>query len=221
MEESSKSFSNIFRKFIKILNFFNRFQDDEIGHLINLITLHTAATSAGVRFISLGLCTLIACPSIISQSSDNEKRCIEWIQSLIREETYFTVANKSTDSFGEMLLLMAIHFHSNQVNAICDLVCGTLGMRVAIRSNSLSKIRMIFVQDLFTEQVVAAHAVKVPVTTHLNGLMTGFLPIHCIYQLIKSRVFIKVRIGFFKFLKSFLATFTLIDGSLFSKFKVP
>lgn len=36
-----------------------------------------------------------------------------------------------TASFGEMLLLMAIHFHSNQLSAICELVCSTLGMKVS------------------------------------------------------------------------------------------
>lgn len=33
-------------------------------------------------------------------------------------------------SFSEMLLLMAIHFHANQMQAIVDLVCTTLGMKV-------------------------------------------------------------------------------------------
>lgn len=33
-------------------------------------------------------------------------------------------------SFGEMLLLVAMYFHSNQLNAIIDLVCSTLGMKV-------------------------------------------------------------------------------------------
>ena len=33
-------------------------------------------------------------------------------------------------SFGEMLLLIAIHFHSNQNNAIADLVSSTLGIKV-------------------------------------------------------------------------------------------
>lgn len=33
-------------------------------------------------------------------------------------------------SFGEMLLLVAMYFHSNQLSAIIDLVCSTLGMKV-------------------------------------------------------------------------------------------
>lgn len=57
-------------------------------------------------------------------------------------------------SFGEILLLMAIHFHSNQLSAVADLVCTTLGMKIAIRHNAMTRIRQIFMQDIFTEQVI-------------------------------------------------------------------
>ena len=43
---------------------------------------------------------------------------MEWIQWLVQEESHFERATGLTASFGEMLLLMAIHFHSNQMNAI-------------------------------------------------------------------------------------------------------
>ena len=38
-------------------------------------------------------------------------------------------------------------------------------------------------------QVIAAHAVKIPVTPGLTAMHTGYLPIHSIHQLLKSRVF--------------------------------
>lgn len=43
-------------------------------------------------------------------------------------------------------------------------------------------------------QVVTAHAVKVPVTKDLNANMPGFLPIHCIYHQLKSRMFTKHKV---------------------------
>lgn len=113
------------------------------------------------------------------------------MQWLVKEEAYFESASGVTASFGEMLLLMAIHFHSNQLSAICDLVCATLGMKIPIRHNNMTRMKQIFTQEIFTEQVVTAHAVKVPVTDGLNANMTGFLPIHCIHQLLKSRAFAK------------------------------
>lgn len=132
---------------------------------------------------------LIACPSLIAQPSQ-EAKSIEWVQWLIKEETYFD----SGSSFGEMLLLMAIHFHSNQVSAICELVCSTLGMKIPLRPNNTTRMKQIFTQEIFTEQVVTAHAVKVPVTEQLHANIPGYLPVHCIQQLLKSRAFSKHKV---------------------------
>lgn len=170
-----------------------RFNDDEIHLLMQLVTSKQPATPAGIRFVSLGLCMLIACPSIISQPS-LEIRAIEWIQWLIKEESYFESSSGNSASFGEMLLLMAIHFHSNQVSAICELVCSTLGMKIPLRPNNTTRMKQIFTQEIFTEQVVAAHAVKVPITVNLNANIPGYLPVHCIHQLLKSRAFTKHKV---------------------------
>lgn len=94
-----------------------------------------------------------------------------------------------------MLLLMAIHFHSNQFTNISELVCSTLGMKILMRQNNASRMKQIFTQEIFTEQVVAAHAVKVPVTINLNANIQGYLPVHCIHQLLKSRAFSKHKVA--------------------------
>ncbi|XP_017787146.1 PREDICTED: integrator complex subunit 2 [Nicrophorus vespilloides] len=167
-----------------------KFQDEEVILLVQLLTSHPSPTPAGVRFVSIGLCMLIACPSLIS-ITEHERRSIEWVQWLVREEAYFESASGVSASFGEMLLLMAIHFHSNQLSAICDLVCSTLGMKIPIRHNNMTRMKQVFTQEIFTEQIVTTHAVKVPVTVSLNANMTGFLPVHCIHQLLKSRAFAK------------------------------
>lgn len=158
-----------------------------------MVTSKPPPTPAGIRFVSLGLCMLIACPSLISQPP-LEAKAVEWIQWLMKEEAYFENNNNITASFGEMLLLMAIHFHSNQVSAICELVNSTLGMKIPLRPNNTSRMKHIFTQDIFTEQVVTAHAVKVPVTLNLNANIPGYLPIHCIHQLLKSRAFSKHKV---------------------------
>jgi integrator complex subunit 2 len=43
-------------------------------------------------------------------------------------------------------------------------------------------------------QVITTHAVKVPVTSNLNGHMTGYLPINSVYQLLKTRSFSKHKV---------------------------
>lgn len=44
-------------------------------------------------------------------------------------------------------------------------------------------------------KVVTAHAVRVAVTNNLSANITGFLPIHCIYQLLRSRAFTKHKVS--------------------------
>lgn len=44
-------------------------------------------------------------------------------------------------------------------------------------------------------QVVTAHAVRVAVTNNLSANISGFLPIHCIYQLLRSRAFTKHKVS--------------------------
>lgn len=67
--------------------------------------------------------------------------------------------------------------------------------QVPVKANSLGRMKAIFVQEIFTEQVVASHAVSVSVTKELNANLTGYLPVHCIYQLLKSRAFSKHKVS--------------------------
>ena len=167
--------------------------DNEVALLSDLITSEAPATPAGVQFVSLGLSVLIACNSLIAEPG-REKKAVEWIKWLVKEEEYFERKSGVSASFGEMLLLMAIHFHSQNFTAIIDLVCQTLGMKIAIRTANLTRMRTIFTQEIFTEQVVATHAVRVPVTRELSSNIPGFLPVHCIHQLLKSRTFSKHKV---------------------------
>ncbi|CAG5021643.1 unnamed protein product [Parnassius apollo] len=170
-----------------------KFQDDEVSGLLRLVTQKPPPTPAGVRFVSLSLCMILACPSLMA-APEHEKKAIEWVQWLVKEEAYFESTSGVTASFGEMLLLIAIHFHSGQLAAVGELVCATLGMRVPVRPNGLARIKQAFTQEIFTEQVVTAHAVKVPVTANLNSNIPGYLPVHCIHQLLKSRAFSKHKV---------------------------
>lgn len=170
-----------------------KFTDEEMKLLLRLVTSRPPISQCGARFISLGLCTLIACPYIIG-SQEQERQVSEWIRWLIASENLFQKQAGKTSSFGEMLFLIAIHFHGNHMHAISELVCSTLGMKTHVKANALARIRQIFTQEIFTEQTITSHAVTVPVTEGLNGNMAGYLPIHCIYQLLKSRAFSKYKV---------------------------
>uniref|UniRef100_A0A4W4DXW8 Integrator complex subunit 2 n=1 Tax=Electrophorus electricus TaxID=8005 RepID=A0A4W4DXW8_ELEEL len=145
--------------------------DEEAEQLLQLMTSRPPATPAGVRFVSLSFCKLLAFPTLVS-TPEQEQLMVIWLTWMIKEEEYFESAAGVSASFGEMLLLVAMYFHSNQLGAIIELVCSTLGMKV-----------------------VTAHAVRVAVTNSLSANIAGFLPIHCIYQLLKSRAFTKHKVS--------------------------
>uniref|UniRef100_A0A8C5GJS6 Integrator complex subunit 2 n=1 Tax=Gouania willdenowi TaxID=441366 RepID=A0A8C5GJS6_GOUWI len=168
--------------------------DEEAEQLLQLMTSRPPATPAGVRFVSLSFCKLLAFPNLVS-TPEQEQLMVMWLSWMIKEEEYFESAAGVSASFGEMLLLVAMYFHSNQLSSIIELVCSTLGMKIAIKPSSLSKMKTIFTQEIFTEQVVTAHAVRVAVTNNLSATITGFLPIHCIYQLLRSRAFTKHKVS--------------------------
>lgn len=170
-----------------------KFTDEEMKILLKLITSRPPICKAGARFVSLGLCMLIACPYLLG-NSDQERVAVEWIRWTMSVEKEFKQEVSSNCSFGEMLFLIAIHFHSNNMTAIGDLVYLTLGLKNLVKANALARIRQIFTYEIFTEQVITSHAVKVAVTSGLNANMTGYLPINSIYQLLKSRSFSKHKV---------------------------
>ncbi|XP_073521596.1 integrator complex subunit 2 [Phyllobates terribilis] len=168
--------------------------DEEAEQVLQLMTSRPPATPGGVRFVSLSFCMLLAFSTLVS-TPEQEQLMLMWLSWMIKEEAYFESTAGVSASFGEMLLLVAMYFHSNQLSAIIDLVCSTLGMKIVIKPSSLSRMKTIFTQEIFTEQVVTAHAVRVPVTSNLSANITGFLPIHCIYQLLRSRAFTKHKVS--------------------------
>nr|XP_039268166.1 integrator complex subunit 2-like [Styela clava] len=171
-----------------------KFSEVESDLVLRLITCFPPLTAAGIRFMSLSLSMLLACSALIVDQ-DKEKRSINWIKWLASRSSELQNAGPEGGSFAEQLLLMAIHLHSDQRHAVAELACSTLGMRIKVPTSSLTRMRQIFTEEVFTTQVVAAHAVNVPVTKSLNATMTGYLPLHCVYQLLKSRAFSKSRVS--------------------------
>ena len=158
--------------------------EEEISLLLGLITKKPPPSRLGVRLAATGLSVLISCNSLLAGPAQ-EKLAGSWVRWLVGW----------SEAPREMLLLAAIHFHAGQLAAVADLVCQTLGIKMTVRTNSMTVIKRIFTQEIFTESLVAQHAVSVPVTAELSASITGTLPVHCIGQLLKSRVFSKHRVN--------------------------
>lgn len=168
-----------------------KLENEESEALLNLITSKPPASQTSVIFATVGVCTLLVCSSMIHNQKE-EKRAAEWLKWLIRESGYndASYSGHGRCSISELLLLIAIHFQNNQTNQVAELVCATMGMKLQIKA-SVSKCKSLFVHEVFNDQMITEHAVKVPVTNGLDNTYTEFLPIHCIHQLLESRSFSK------------------------------
>ncbi|BFZ18552.1 hypothetical protein BsWGS_21591 [Bradybaena similaris] len=171
-----------------------KYSEEEMSCLLKLVISRPSPSRAGAHFITLGICTLMASPGLL-RSVDEEQQAVNWLRWLMTSDDNFERYSEKTNSPGEMLFLLALNFHNNQMQAITDLICNTLGMKITVKTSALVKIRQIFTMELFTEQVVAAHAVKIPVTLNLDAKSTGYLPVHSILQLLKNRIFSKHKIS--------------------------
>ena len=103
------------------------------------------------RFFALSLSLLLSCPQLVV-NEDQEKIVTSWLKWLVEEASENT--QTTSKSFSEMLLLIAIHFHSNQGNAISDLISTTLGMKTVVKTSTHSRMKIIFTTKVFTEQVL-------------------------------------------------------------------
>lgn len=199
METDNQSLNSNFAKGIALIRLFcalkgmigYKISNEESDAFLKLITCHPPASSDGVLFIAIGLSALLACTFVIN-NQERESQATKWIEWLCAHQADFGHNEAVGSSFGEMLLLIAIHFHGNNLEAIVDLVTTTLCMKLKL--GSLTKMKILFTQQLFPEKIAAEHALTVPVTKNLNAKLTGFLPVHCVHQLLKSRVFSKHRV---------------------------
>lgn len=165
---------------------------EETAAILNLIVCTCPPFSpAGVQFVEVSLCVLLACPFLVS-IEECEQAVVRWFQWLVERLPDFEQACQGQCSYGEMLLLMAIHLQENQLVQIESLISGILQMKVSssLRSGHFALLRQLFMK-VFTDEVVCAHAVGVSPTLNLNAEMVGCFPIHCMYQLIKNRSFKK------------------------------
>ena len=86
-----------------------------------------------------------------NSNQERESQATKWIEWLCAHQADFGHNEAVGSSFGEMLLLIAIHFHGNNLEAIVDLVTTTLCMKLKL--GSLTKMKILFTQQLFPEKV--------------------------------------------------------------------
>ncbi|XP_065193206.1 integrator complex subunit 2-like isoform X2 [Sycon ciliatum] len=188
-ESETQRACKLLRSFCALVGIANlRLSGEQTEPLVQLITARPPLTEAGARFVELALCTLLICPSLTGDIEHS--RCVvDWLRWLLKEQPAFDRALGSHVPYGELLLLVAIHYHGGQLERIVELVRRVLGINITISSSRLISVKMLFTQDVFTEKVVMEHAVQVGVTPSLSAHMSNYLPVHCLVELLQARSF--------------------------------
>ncbi|CAH8537765.1 unnamed protein product [Dicrocoelium dendriticum] len=186
--------------------------------LITLLTHRVLPIGRGSHFVTYALAFLIGLRPSLSTSQDTpihahspsntESRIVSWLHSLLaqRDEPHLPVSTSGgqTDAqsimsldrpYIEPLLLLAVLFHTNQPGPITELISTLLGLRIPSLGRTVNAWRKIFLQSVFTEQIIASQAARLPVTRALNRTFSAHLPIQCIIQLLKSHAFSKYHLN--------------------------
>lgn len=83
-------------------------------------------------------------------TQEREDKVTAWLKLLIEKSSTFQKHSGSNSSYGETLLLIAIHFHGHTLEPIVELVSSTLGIK--LRPASLTKLKLLFTQSIFPEK---------------------------------------------------------------------
>ena len=114
-------------------------------------------TSLHWNFLIFFLCSIFIVKQLAQSNilitffstQDREQKVTRWLKLLIEKSSTFQL--EGCPSYGETLLLIAIHFHGHSLEPIIDLVSSTLGIK--LRPTNLTKLKLLFTQTIFPEKV--------------------------------------------------------------------
>lgn len=164
--------------------------------MLDFLTQSVEVSAAGAGVIKLTLCTLVTCPPLTSGAYHN--RIVEWLASLVTRIPEFSEGCevKSGGGYSEMLLLMAVHFHTGNISAVAALARDTLllNFHLDIPAESLRRMGDLLTKHVFTDDVLAIQSVAMAATPGLHAGIPGYLPVHCAYHAMRSRMYVKHKI---------------------------
>eukprot|EP00048_Salpingoeca_helianthica_P007526 m.111642 g.111642 ORF g.111642 m.111642 type:complete len:1062 (+) comp14358_c0_seq2:89-3274(+) len=138
-----------------------------------------------VRFVKLALCVVLCLPGAAAL-----ERVPPWLQRLAELSRVRT----GSDSYAELLLLLAIHAHGGRPAAIAHLLRQVLAAKIEVPADRIRRSADTLLRPLFPEPALAKQALAAPPTPALHAGLHGFLPIHCVTHLLESRAFARFQI---------------------------
>ncbi|CAD5234413.1 unnamed protein product [Bursaphelenchus xylophilus] len=172
-----------------------RVNSNEPNHIWIKVLTDTSVTN--VRLLKIMLATILACPNLLSQnlysdSSDFHEisEFFAYLRELTREGNASTFA-----PLNQFMLLIAIHLKADNQAELSKLLSSELSLSIGDVLRRQVQLKTLFLQKAMLEEDLAQKAANLGVTKGLDNNMSGYLPVHCINQLLVSRIFSKNQIN--------------------------
>ncbi|CAG9536504.1 unnamed protein product [Cercopithifilaria johnstoni] len=142
------------------------------------------------RYIMTALSAIIACPQLIPLHLGDEKEVeasiiafLDWLKQ--------RAASNASPTLQQFFILLSIHLHAGQSEQLAALISSVLAFKVTVNVRNLTTLKNLFLRHAMTERDIAERASQMPVTRLLSSHHQGFLPAHCITQLLSTNSFSK------------------------------
>uniref|UniRef100_A0A8R1TRG6 Integrator complex subunit 2 n=1 Tax=Onchocerca volvulus TaxID=6282 RepID=A0A8R1TRG6_ONCVO len=142
------------------------------------------------RYIMTALSVIIACPQLIPSHLGDEKEVeasiiafLDWLKQ--------RASSSASPTLQQFFILLSIHLHAGQSEQLAALISSILAVKITINVRNLTTLKNLFMRHAMTERDIAERASQMPVTRSLNSHHQGFLPAHCITQLLSTNSFSK------------------------------
>ncbi|MCP9257762.1 Integrator complex subunit 2 [Dirofilaria immitis] len=142
------------------------------------------------RYIMTALSVIIACPQLIPLHLGDEKEVeasiiafLDWLKQ--------RASSGASPTLQQFFILLSIHLHAGQSEQLAALIFSVLAFKVTINVRNLTTLKNLFMRHAMTERDIAERASQMPVTRSLSSHHQGFLPAHCVTQLLSTNSFSK------------------------------
>uniref|UniRef100_F1KSB2 Integrator complex subunit 2 n=1 Tax=Ascaris suum TaxID=6253 RepID=F1KSB2_ASCSU len=153
------------------------------------------------RYICMALSVLVACPQLIPAYGESDREVEESVVAFF-DWLKTRLSSDCSPTLQQFFLLLSIHLHANQTTQLSKLISNVLYFKVKLDTNLLSRFRNLFLRHAMTERELAQLVSSLPVTGTLTIAHKGFLPAHCVAQLLTARSFAKHSIPIHEWLAS-------------------
>jgi len=180
-----------------------RFVIEESSKLMSLFeqTVNLDLTPATIDFILRTVSIAVSYPDFSATGAirggqiagDNLTRLTNWLLLLMNKCT--ELAQKSdfsgpAGSLAEFLLILGIHFHFEERDELEQLTKKQLSIgTLQIKSLTIQRLKTLFSQQLYKTDTLSKLAISVPPTPNLSATTEGFIPLHAVLHLLKTRQF--------------------------------